>query len=127
MFGTTTFDLPTVSILATLLSLAIDPSVAYEAIPLRVSSSFPVLSLYPSSPLLLTSTTMSKSFVLIPMGRMLRTLVAARYYLPKALSDLILLVRFWNFSSSRLMSSLEVWYSSGWTDLVSPLAKAQEQ
>ena len=58
---------------------------------------------------------------------MLRMLVEERYYLVNSLRALILLVRFKYFSSSRFMSSLEVWYSSGLTDFVSPLMRAQEQ
>ena len=127
LLGTMTLVLLILSILATLLNLAIDPSVAYEAIPLRMSSSFPLLSLYPSSLLLVTSTMRSKSLVLMPVGRMLRMLVEERYYLAKSLRALILLVKFKYFSSSRFMSSLEVWYSSGLTDLVSPLMRAHEQ
>ena len=69
----------------------------------------------------------SKSLVWMPVGRMLRMLVEERYYLVNSLRALILLVRFKYFSSSRFMSSLEVWYSSGLTDFVSPLMRAQEQ
>ena len=127
LLGTMTLVLLILSILATLLNLAMDPSVAYEAMPLRMSSSLPLLSLYPSSLLLVTSTMRSKSLVLMPVGRMLRMLVEERYYLAKSLRALILLVKFKYFSSSRFMSSLEVWYSSGLTDLVSPLMRAHEQ
>ena len=94
MLGITTFVLPTVYILATLLNLAIDPSFAKDGIiEFKTSSSFPLLNLYPSSLLLVTSTMRSKSFVLIPVGKILRMLVDERYYLPNALRLLILLVK----------------------------------
>jgi hypothetical protein len=109
LLGTTTLDLPTWSILATLRSLAMEPSVAKEAMPLRRSSSLPLVRRYPSSVCLVTCTMRSKSLVLMPVGRIERMLVTARYSFAKALSCRILLVRFWYFSSSRLVSSREAW------------------
>ena len=81
LFGTTSLSLPWGSSLATLLNLAMVPSAAKEAMLPKSSSSRPLDSLNPSSLRLTTLTTRSVSLGTIPVGRMLRMLVLARYSL----------------------------------------------
>lgn len=127
LFGTTIFVFPCWSNLATLLNFAMLPSEAKEGIFVRNNSSRPFVNLYPSSVLLSTWTIKSVSLGTIPVGKMLKILVAEMYSLANLRSSLTLELKFPYFSSLRSMSVLDVWYSSVWGELVSVLIKAQEQ
>jgi hypothetical protein len=88
LLGTTTLSFPCSTRRTTDRSLAISPYCAKEVMFYTTNSSRPVLSLSPSSVRFTTFTIRSRSLGTIPVGRMVTTLVVARYSRAKWVSCL---------------------------------------